>query len=114
MANSRSVQPPATLWPCSRTSTHLQPAASPSSLQTGCPRSNSSAAEASYGQGQNRAADTLALLRGDDGLFWPLPQDAVQTLASTIKSQSYCAKSILRPRFGRGPGARGKPATGRA
>src|SRR5207248_10311824 len=51
MANSRSAQPPATLWPCSRTSTHLQPAASPSSLQTGCRSSNSSAAEASLWPG---------------------------------------------------------------
>src|SRR6266516_7964126 len=51
MANSRSAQPPATLWPCSRTSTHLQPAASLSSLQTGCRRSNSPAAEASLWPG---------------------------------------------------------------
>src|SRR5207302_11058061 len=40
MANSRSAQPPATWWPCSRTSTHLQPAASPSSSQTGYRRSH--------------------------------------------------------------------------
>src|SRR5207237_1425314 len=51
MANSRSAQPPATWWPCSRTSTHLQPAASPSSLQTGCRRSDSSAAETSLWPG---------------------------------------------------------------
>src|SRR5256885_16392217 len=51
MANSRSAQPPATLWPCSRTSTHLQPAASLSSLQTGCRRSDSSAAETSLWPG---------------------------------------------------------------
>src|SRR5437667_3657995 len=51
MANSRSAQRPATLWPCSRTSTPLQPAASLSSLQTGCWRSNSPAAEASLWPG---------------------------------------------------------------
>src|SRR6266487_3876593 len=51
MANSRSAQRPATLWPCSRTSTPLQPAASLSSLQTGCRRSNSPAAEASLWPG---------------------------------------------------------------
>src|SRR6266705_4606632 len=51
MANSRSAQRPATLWPCSRTSTPLQPAASLSSLQTGCRRSNSPAVEASLWPG---------------------------------------------------------------
>src|SRR5437763_89216 len=40
MASWRSAPHPATWWLCSRTSTHLQPAASPSSLQTGCRRSD--------------------------------------------------------------------------